>query len=251
MSTSKILNTKKDLYNGLIIDSKSIEASVSDFKESLQNLLAKATKEKISLLWLELTTKQHEHISVALELGFEFHNCEAKRITLTYQVKKDAYIPVAPTHTIGVGAVVINEKNELLMVRDRIHTSHSIYKLPGGMLEHAQSLEEGVVREVWEETGVEAKLIKMVSLLNSHPFTFNKSNMYIVFQLEALSSEINVIDTHEIEFALWMPLDEFFAHEEMSEFQKKLVKLALNHEGISLVDFENMLTGKKYVEVYG
>jgi ADP-ribose pyrophosphatase YjhB (NUDIX family) len=246
-----MLETKKDLYNGLIVETESILSSVSDFKNDLTLLLETSKKQKIALLWLDLTTNQHEHIAFALSLGFEFHNCEAKRTTLTLQVIKNAYIPVPPTHTIGVGAVVINEKNELLMVRDRIHTSHSIYKLPGGMLEHAQSLEEGVVREVWEETGIKAKLIKMVSVLNSHPFTFNKSNMYVVFQLEALSSQINVIDTHEIEFALWMPLDEFFAHEEISEFQKKLVNATLNHEGISLIDYEHVVANKKHVEVYG
>ena len=75
--------------------------------------------------------------------------------------------------------------------------------------------------------------------------------MYIVFQLEALSSEINVIDTHEIEEAIWMPLDDFFAHEEMSEFQKKLVNAALNHEGLSLLEYEQILANKKHVEVYG
>lgn len=245
-----MLIAQEDLYNGLIIETKSIQASVSAFKQSLQKLLEQAIKEQISLLWLDLTVEQNEHIAVALELGFEFHNCEAKRVTLTFQVTKNAYIPVAPTHTIGVGAVVINEKNELLMVRDRIHTSNSIYKLPGGMLEHAQSLEEGVVREVWEETGIKAKLIKMVSVLNSHPFTFNKSNIYIVFQLEAKSTKINVVDTHEIEFALWMPLDEFFAHKEMSNFQKKLVRATLDNEGISLIDFEDNSRCKKYVEVY-
>ena len=245
-----MLKTKKDLYNGFIVETQSIDASVSTFKNSLQALLTQSQKEKIALLWLDLTTIQHEHIAVALSLGFEFHNCEAQRVTLTFQVTKDAYIPVAPTHTIGVGAVVINQKNELLMVRDRIHTSNSIYKLPGGMLEPTQSLEEGVVREVWEETGIKAKLIKMVSLLNSHPFTFNKSNMYIVFQLEALSEEINVIDTHEIEFALWMPLEEFYAHEEMSDFQKDLVTATLNHEGISLMEYINTRPNKKHVEVY-
>ena len=245
-----MLSVKKDLYNGLIIETDSIDASVSIFKDELQRLLIQASKEKIALLWLDLSTQQNEHISLALSFGFEFHNCEAKRTTLTFQVTKEAYIPVAPTHTIGVGAVVINQNNELLMVRDRIHTSNSIYKLPGGMLEPTQSLEEGVLREVWEETGIKAKLIKMVSLLNSHPFTFNKSNMYIVFQLEALSEEINVIDTHEIAFALWMPLDEFFAHEEMSQFQKDLVKAALKHEGISLMEYINTRPNKKHVEVY-
>lgn len=245
-----MLKVKEDRYNGLIVESESINASGTLFKVALQKLLEEATLQKKSLLWIDLTSKEAEHIAIALEMGFDFHNCEAKRTTLTYQVTKDAYIPVPPTHTIGVGAVVVNDKNELLMVRDRIHTSHSIYKLPGGMLEHSQSLEEGVEREVWEETGITAKMVKMVSVLNSHPFMFNKSNMYIVFQLEAENFEINVVDTGEIEFALWMPLVEFFAHEEMSSFQKNLVKAALDNEGMSMINYEHKMPTKKHVEVY-
>jgi len=246
-----MLITDEDAYNGLIIESNSVESSVTEFKTSLMSLQKRAKEETKNLLWLDLTTKQSQHIAIALELGFEFHNCEAKRTTLTYSVKEDAYIPVAPSHTIGVGAVVINKQNELLMVRDRIHNNHSIYKLPGGMVEHADKLSDGVEREVWEETGIKAKLIKMVSLLNSYPYRFNKSNMYIVFQLEALTTEINVIDTHEIEEAIWMPLEEFFLHEKMSRFQKTLVYAAIEHEGIRYLENNIYFPSKKYVEVYG
>jgi len=245
-----MLNVKEDRYNGWIVDEESIDISSVSFKASLQKLLEEAGLQRKSLLWIDLSSQQAEHLAIALEMGFEFHNCEATRVTLTYQVIKDAYIPVAPTHTIGVGGVVINDKNELLMVRDRIHTSRSLYKLPGGMLEPSQSLEEGVVREVWEETGIKAKLIKMVSVLNSHPFTFNKSNMYIVFQLEAENFEIDVVDTGEIEFALWMPLEVFFAHDEMSDFQKNLVSATLNHEGLSMISYDAVVH-KKNIEVYG
>ena len=247
-----MLSVRKNLYNGLTIDTESIsKISLSDFKISLKNLLQEAKDKNISLLWLDLTTSQYEHIAFALSLGFEFHNCESTRTTLTYRVQKGAYIPVAPTHTIGVGAVVINKKNEILLVRDKIHTTNSIYKLPGGMLEEGQSLEDGILREVWEETGIIAKLIKMVSVLNTHPYRFNKSNMYIVFQLEPLSSEINIIDTHEIEKALWMSLEEFYAHEEMSDFQKNLVSSTLNHQGLKL-SLNNIYfpPKKKHIEVY-
>jgi ADP-ribose pyrophosphatase YjhB (NUDIX family) len=245
-----MLTFQKDLYNGLIIDPQSTKISSQEFKILLIALMSDATEKKISLLWLDLTTTQAQHIAIALELGFEFHNCEATRTTLTHQVTKDAYIPVPPTHTMGVGAVVINDKNELLMVRDRIHNSHSVYKLPGGMVEHADKLSDAVEREVYEETGIKAKMIKMVSVLNAHPYRFNKSNMYIVFQLEALSEEINIIDTHEIELALWLPLDTFFAHTEMSKFQKDLVREALDAKGISLIENELYFSNKQHVEVY-
>jgi ADP-ribose pyrophosphatase YjhB (NUDIX family) len=246
-----VLKVEKDLYNGYIIDSNSIATLVIEFRTSLVALQKKAKDEKINLIWLDLTSQQHQHIATALELGFEFHNCEAKRVTLTFSVKSDAYIPVPPSHTIGVGAVVINKKNELLMVRDRIHNNHSIYKLPGGMLEHADRLADGVEREVWEETGIKAKLTKMVSVLNSYPYRFNKSNIYIVFQLEALTTEINVIDTHEIEEAIWMPLEEFFLHEEMSRFQKTLVYSALENEGLTFLENDKFFPSKQHVEVYG
>jgi len=245
-----MLSTKEDLYNGLIIDPQSTQISNQNFKKSLISLIDKSKKEKKNLLWLDLTTEQYQHIAIALELGFEFHNCEAKRTTLTYQVKNDAYIPVPPTHTMGVGAIVINDKNEILLVRDRIWSNHSIYKFPGGMVEHADKLSDAVEREVYEETGVKAKLIKLVSVLNSHPYRFNKSNMYIVFQLEALSYEINIIDTHEIELALWLPIDEFFAHKEMSKFQKDLVRQALNKEGITLMENKLDFSEKQHIEVY-
>jgi len=247
-----MLNAKEDRYNGLIINPQTVEQSPSEFKTSLEQLLKEAESDKKSLIWLDLTVEQSQHIAIALDLGFIFHNCEPHRTTLIYRVQSDAYIPVSPSHTIGVGAIVINEKDELLMVRDRIHNNHSIYKLPGGMLEHADRLDHGVEREVWEETGIKAKLTKMVSVLNSHPYRYNKSNMYIVFQLEALSSEINVIDTHEIEEAIWMPLDSFFAHPEMSEFQKDLVRQALDFDGLKLLDNEDKyFKNKQHVEVYG
>jgi ADP-ribose pyrophosphatase YjhB (NUDIX family) len=246
-----MLEVKEDIYNGWIVKRESIAQSSVIFREALEQLLVTAKEQQKLLIWIDLTSKQSQHIAIALEMGFEFHNCEATRTILTYRVEEEAYIPVAPTHTVGVGAVVINDKNELLMVRDRIHTSRSLYKLPGGMLEPSQSLEEGVVRELWEETGIKGEVIKMVSLLNSHPFTFNKSNMYIVFQLEALTTEINVVDTGEIEFALWMPLEEFFAHEEMSPFQKNMVKATLENNGLSLIEYDSLVPNKKqYVEVY-
>jgi len=245
-----MLITNEDRYNGLIIDPQSTYISSQDFRNSLISLIGGAKIDKKSLLWLDLTTKQYQHIAIALELGFEFHNCEATRTALTYRVDKKAYIPVAPTHTVGVGAIVINKKNEILLVRDRINSNHSIYKFAGGMVEHADKLSMAIEREVYEETGIKTKFIKMVSILNAHPYRFNKSNIYSVFQLEPLTLDINIIDTKEIELALWLPLDDFFAHSEMSEFQKDLVREALNGDGMRLMESEHYFRNKQHLEVY-
>jgi ADP-ribose pyrophosphatase YjhB (NUDIX family) len=245
-----MLKTTENRYNGIIIGF--IDDKNSDFKKELKDIISKAKEEKKELLWLDLTTKESKYIAISIDLGFKFHNCELERITLIYRVVPDAYIPVPPTHTIGVGAIVINSKNELLMVRDRIHNNHSRYKLPGGMLEPESRLIDGVKREVLEETGIKTKFKKLVSILNAHPYRFNKSNLYIVFELEPLSTEINIIDTNEIELALWVRLDEFFDDKEISTFQKDLVKRALETKGLTMLkNQDNYFKNKMHVEVYG
>lgn len=247
-----MLTAKEDRYNGLIVNIETIDKSISKFEQALIQLLHEAQQDQKNLIWLDLTTDQGEHIAIATHLGFTFHNCESHRITLVHRVKPDAYIPVPPTHTIGVGAVVINDKNELLMVRDRIHTSSSLYKLPGGMLEHAEEFAKTVEREVYEETGIVATINKVVGFLNSHPFMYGKSNIYAIFQLTAQSYEIDIQDTNEIEEAIWMDIDAFFAHDEMSVFQKSIVRFALENEGMQLVNFEQDLKkrGQKHIEFY-
>jgi len=245
-----MLSVQEDLYNGWIISSSSIVSDPSGFERELLQLMADAKQKDKWLIWLDLNVQQSKQIAIALEAGFEFHNCEPDRTTLIYRVREDAYVPVPPSHTVGVGAIVISPDNELLMVRDRIGMQHSLYKLPGGMLEEGDRLVDGVIREVYEETGIHATFIKMVALLNAHPYRYNKSNMYIVFELKPMDFAIEVMDTHEIEEAIWMPLDQFFAHQKMSMFQKELVHQALSHKGLVSLESSQYFKGKKHVEVY-
>ena len=59
-------------------------------------------------------------------------------------------------YIISVYAILRNEKGKFLLLR-RSQNSHSNpgkWDLPGGKLNHRELLEEAVVREVWEETGI-------------------------------------------------------------------------------------------------
>lgn len=59
----------------------------------------------------------------------------------------------------SVYALVLNDKGELL-VQDNVHTHK--FDLPGGGVEVWERVEEALIREVWEETGLEAKIIELV-----------------------------------------------------------------------------------------
>jgi ADP-ribose pyrophosphatase YjhB (NUDIX family) len=71
--------------------------------------------------------------------------------------------PSAPL--VGVGAVVV-EQGRVLLVRRGREPLKGHWSLPGGMLELGESLVDGVVREVREETGLTVEPIELIELLD-------------------------------------------------------------------------------------
>ena len=66
---------------------------------------------------------------------------------------------------VGVGAVVVDRGRVLLVKRGR-EPLKGHWSLPGGLVEVGESLHEGVVREVEEETGLRVKPIELLELLD-------------------------------------------------------------------------------------
>jgi 8-oxo-dGTP diphosphatase len=71
--------------------------------------------------------------------------------------------PEAPI--VGVGAVVI-DGTKVLLVRRGNEPLKGEWSLPGGALEVGESLQQGVVREVLEETGVTVAPAGVVEILD-------------------------------------------------------------------------------------
>lgn len=71
--------------------------------------------------------------------------------------------PGAPI--VGVGAVIVDHARVLLVQRGR-EPLKGKWSLPGGALELGESLTEGLVREVREETGLEVEAAELIELLD-------------------------------------------------------------------------------------
>lgn len=71
--------------------------------------------------------------------------------------------PLSPL--VGVGAVVI-DRGHVLLVRRGTEPLRGHWSLPGGLIEVGETLIDGIVREVREETGLEVEVVELIELLD-------------------------------------------------------------------------------------
>jgi 8-oxo-dGTP diphosphatase len=62
---------------------------------------------------------------------------------------------------VGVGGVVI-ENGRALLIRRASEPLRGQWSIPGGTLELGESLQEGVARELLEETGLQVRVLEMI-----------------------------------------------------------------------------------------
>ena len=126
-------NTILDPYNGLTIDSKYLPNTKDEFELNL-DFLIEEVKYKRNLIWIYIDITKSDFIPIATKKGFFFHSCDEDYVLVVKRIKENAIIPTAANHTLGVGAVVINDKNEILVIKEKI--SNLGYKLPGGHIDN-------------------------------------------------------------------------------------------------------------------
>lgn len=65
---------------------------------------------------------------------------------------------------IGVGAVIWNERDQLLLIRRAKPPRQGEWSLPGGKVEFGESLQAAVLREVLEETGLHVEILGLIDV---------------------------------------------------------------------------------------
>lgn len=68
---------------------------------------------------------------------------------------------------IGVGAVVFGAGEEILLIKRGKAPNYGRWMVPGGTLEWGETLEEGAIREVREETGIEIEIEAFVEIIEA------------------------------------------------------------------------------------
>jgi ADP-ribose pyrophosphatase YjhB (NUDIX family) len=97
-------------------------------------------------------------------------------------------VPGYVTPKVAVGAVVGNDREELLLVK-RADSGHWLY--PTGWADVGYSASEVVVKEVLEETGVEVEPVRLIMVLDGLRLGFTRFPLYsLVFQCRVLGGEL-------------------------------------------------------------
>lgn len=237
-----------DPYNGVTVKSESIPDDKEQFEKNLQQLIKQLKEEKRNLLWIYLDI-EHSYLIPYLSMHeFTFHTCQSKRLLMVKKIAKNPIIPTASNHTLGVGVVVINDANEVLVIQERV--SKTTYKLPGGHIDDGEMISTAVAREVKEETGVDVLFESIISLGHFYPHQFDKSNLYIICKATPLSAEINITDTAEVLDAKWVDVDEYLSDDEVLQYNKELISLALHTKGLKQFDLESLKKIPKTYELF-
>jgi 8-oxo-dGTP pyrophosphatase MutT (NUDIX family) len=234
----QILEATPNRFKGIELDPEALPNDPEEFRTRLSDSLAEWEREGFKVVWINVPIGHAVLISVATEAGFSFHHTGKDYLLLTKRLEANALIPEYSTHYIGAGGVVINSKEELLVVSERHRrSSRPYYKLPGGALHAGEHIADCVQREILEETGVHAKFEKLVCFRQTHGYRYDKSDIYFVCRLSPLSADIS-IQAEEIEECLWLPVTDYLSSEIVSIFNKHIVKAALESPGVTHMDIE-------------
>lgn len=240
-------NTALDIYNGITIDSGSLPDDKQEFKENLEKLI-KHIENNRKLIWIYVDIKKSNLIPVLTEKGFMFHSCNFNYVLLVKRISKNAVIPTVANHTLGVGAIVRNKQNQILVVKERLLNLG--YKLPGGHIDDKEMISSALKREVYEETGIDVEFESIISLGHFYPHQFKKSNLYILCKAKALNYDIDVKDKNEIVEAKWIDEEEFLSDDSVHTYSKTIVLSAKKTFGLKKIDNNILKKSKKEFELF-
>lgn len=133
---------------------------------------------------------------------FEEHNEKSKRCA-------DCGFVYYFNSSAATVAFILNERGELLVCRRAKDPAKDTLDLPGGFIDRFETGEEGVAREVREETGLEVcEAIYQFSLPNTYLYSgFLVHTLDLFFRCRVKdTAQIGAMD--DVAASFWLPLDQ-------------------------------------------
>ncbi|KAI3686137.1 hypothetical protein L1987_79810 [Smallanthus sonchifolius] len=207
-----LLPAINDDHGGVVVELKE-HMGPFIFLTRLKTSMSQWTLQGKKGVWIKLPIHLVNLVETAVKEGFCYHHAEPDYLMLVNWIPETTNtIPANASHRVGVGAIVLNDKRELLVVQEKngIMRGRGIWKIPTGIVEEGEDISAGVIREVKEETGIDVEFVEVLAFRQWHKVFFGKSDLFFVCMMRPLSFDIQIQEL-EIEAAQWMPLEDFAA----------------------------------------
>ena len=96
-------------------------------------------------------------------------------------------MPERHKFSVGAFAIILDENRRVLLCH---RTDKDLWNLPGGGLEEGETPWEGVLREIKEEVGLEAKVEKLISVY----YKLEKDEFIFSFLCSVVSGDLTLTD---------------------------------------------------------
>lgn len=104
-----------------------------------------------------------------------------------------------PKHSVSVAGIVVRDDGRVLAVRRR---DNHHWEPPGGVLELAETFDQGVRREVLEETGIEVQVERLTGVYKNMP----RGIVALVFRCSPVGGQLIITD--EALSVRWLTIEE-------------------------------------------
>lgn len=118
-----------------------------------------------------------------------------------------------------------DSKSKVLMV---YNIDHDSWSLPGGTVEPNETLEQAVIREAKEETGLDIKIFGLVALNECKFEKINEHAIFFTFRAEIIGGHEEIVRPDEISNISWIDIKK--AEELMPYYPDGLRKLIEENE---------------------
>jgi 8-oxo-dGTP pyrophosphatase MutT (NUDIX family) len=175
-------------------------------------------------IWIHVPAAYAAVIPVATTLGFKFHMIHQEgHLVLSRWLPTDtpSRLPRGPLSQVGVGCLVLHpdDESQVLVVKECTGPAarKDLWKMPTGLADPAEDIHEAAVRELREETGLEATCLGIVVVRQAHAHgTRAASDLFFVCRMQLThptEASNRTAQPEEIAAIQWMSLADYAAQE--------------------------------------
>lgn len=158
-------------------------------------------------------------------------------------MEKKSNKKITMTFNIYTSALIFNEKNEIVLVREKKEVNFNKLNFPGGHLEEWETPMNGAIRETLEETWYHIELLWLMGIFlgrNTHSFHYIFLAKICGGEVLKIPTDVLGVEFFSITEVLALPKTEFV-------YQEKIYHMIHKYEKNEIIPIDNIIVDLKKI----